>query len=73
MYFRALYPNSTESLEAFHNFLHESTDVMTPLKVWQLQELSYQATERVMAAANSDAIKLITHISQNFPLQVKIT
>lgn len=43
---------------------------MAPLKVWQFQELSLQAADRIMNAPN-EALKVFTHTAQNFPLQAK--
>lgn len=44
---------------------------MAPLKVWQFQELSLQAAERIMSAPKDEALKVFTHTAQNFPLQAK--
>jgi UDP-glucose:glycoprotein glucosyltransferase len=43
---------------------------MAPLKVWQVQELSLQAAERIMSSPKDEALKVLTNIAQNFPLQV---
>ena len=43
---------------------------MAPLKVWQVQELSLQAAQRIISAPKEEALKVFTHIAQNFPLQV---
>lgn len=50
--------------------LEESSNEMTPLKVWQFQELSLQAAERIMNAPRDEALKVFTNIAQNFPMQV---
>lgn len=44
---------------------------MAPLKVWQFQELSLQAADRIMNAPKDEALKIFTHTAQNFPLQAK--
>lgn len=44
---------------------------MAPLKVWQFQELSLQAAERIMNAPKEEALKVFTNIAQNFPKQAK--
>lgn len=44
---------------------------MAPLKVWQFQELSLQAAERIMAAPKDKALEVFTNIAQNFPMQVR--
>lgn len=43
---------------------------MAPLKVWQFQELSLQAAERIMNAPKEEALKVFINIAQNFPMQV---
>lgn len=45
---------------------------MAPLKVWQFQELSLQAAERIMSAPKEEALKVFTNIAQNFPMQVSL-
>lgn len=44
---------------------------MAPLKVWQFQELSLQAAERIMSSPKEESLKVFTHIAQNFPMQAK--
>ena len=44
---------------------------MAPLKVWQLQELSLQAAQRVMQAEPDEALRLMTGLAQNFPSVVR--
>lgn len=58
-------------MEKFKQHLQETSNEMAPLKVWQFQELSLQAAERVMSAPKDEALKVFTHIAQNFPLQAK--
>lgn len=43
-------------------------DELTPLKVWQLQDLSFQAGQRVVSAPKSDALQQLQDLSQNFPM-----
>lgn len=45
---------------------------MVPLKVWQFQELSLQAAERIMTAPKEEALKVLINIAQNFPMQVSL-
>ncbi|KAL5004899.1 hypothetical protein ScPMuIL_018355 [Solemya velum] len=68
---RELYPDKQEDLTKFKNHLVESTTVLTPLKVWQLQDLSFQAAQTVLSASSSEALKVLADISQNFPLRAK--
>nr|CAD7441965.1 unnamed protein product [Timema bartmani] len=67
----SLYPDLKEDLEVFRQHLLDSSSDMAPLKVWQVQELSLQAAERIMSAPREEALKLMTTIAQNFPLQAK--
>uniref|UniRef100_A0A914ZER9 UDP-glucose:glycoprotein glucosyltransferase 1 n=3 Tax=Parascaris TaxID=6254 RepID=A0A914ZER9_PARUN len=64
---RKLYSDSKESLDQFRLHLLEK-DELTPLKVWQVQDLSYQASQRIVSATPEKVIGLLTEISQNFPL-----
>lgn len=43
---------------------------MAPLKVWQFQELSLQAAERIMNAPKEESLKVLTYVAQNFPMLV---
>lgn len=58
-------------LDKFKAHLEESSNEMAPLKVWQFQELSLQAAERIMTAPKDEALKVFTNIAQNFPMQAK--
>ncbi|KAI4464405.1 udp-glucose glycoprotein:glucosyltransferase [Holotrichia oblita] len=66
-----LYPDVKKDLDKFKAFLEESSNEMAPLKVWQFQELSLQAAERIMNAPKDEALKVFTNIAQNFPMQAK--
>lgn len=64
---KKLYPDLTGDLDSFRTHLLDARDDSVPLKVWQVQELSLQAAERVLAAGE-DGLKTLIHISHNFPL-----
>ncbi|XP_071443072.1 UDP-glucose:glycoprotein glucosyltransferase 1 [Hetaerina americana] len=68
---KTLYPEKIEDLDRFHQHLLDSTSDLAPLKAWQLQELSLQAAERVINSPREEALKVLTHIAQNFPLQAR--
>ena len=53
-------------------YLLENSHEIGALKVWQFQELSHQAAERIMNSPSSEAINVLTDISQNFPMQVNL-
>lgn len=61
-----------DNLNKFRHHLIESSSDLSPLKVWQVQDLSLQAAERILAASPEEALGVLTHTAQNFPLQVKL-
>uniref|UniRef100_A0A8C0FIK8 UDP-glucose ceramide glucosyltransferase-like 1 n=1 Tax=Bubo bubo TaxID=30461 RepID=A0A8C0FIK8_BUBBB len=65
--FRQLYPDLTEELKELRKHLVESTNEMAPLKVWQLQDLSFQTAARILTAPPVDALMVMKDLSQNFP------
>lgn len=68
---KILYPDKIDNLDKFRQALIESSNEMAPLKAWQFQELSLQAAERIMSSAKEEALHVLTHIAQNFPLQAR--
>lgn len=66
-----LYPDKHQQLDDFEKHLLETSDEIGALKVWQFQELSHQAAERIMKSPSAEAIKVLTDIAQNFPMQAK--
>ncbi|XP_017781204.1 PREDICTED: UDP-glucose:glycoprotein glucosyltransferase [Nicrophorus vespilloides] len=68
---KTLFPDHKKDLEKFKQYLEETSNEMAPLKVWQFQELSLQAAERIMSAPKEEALKVFTNIAQNFPMQAK--
>lgn len=69
--FRHLYPDKISELEKLALELQQSSDQLAPLKVWQFQELSLQAAQRIVTAPKEEALSVLMHIAQNFPMQVK--
>uniref|UniRef100_A0A8C3LXR4 UDP-glucose ceramide glucosyltransferase-like 1 n=1 Tax=Chrysolophus pictus TaxID=9089 RepID=A0A8C3LXR4_CHRPC len=67
---RQLYPDLTEELRELRKHLVESTNEMAPLKVWQLQDLSFQTAARILAAPPVDALMVMKDLSQNFPTKL---
>lgn len=65
-----MFPEHKNNLERFKQYLEESSNEMAPLKVWQFQELSLQAAERIMKAPKDEALNVFTNIAQNFPMLV---
>ncbi|XP_005882460.1 PREDICTED: UDP-glucose:glycoprotein glucosyltransferase 2 [Myotis brandtii] len=65
------YSDLRDNLTAFQKYLIESSKEMMPLKVWELQDLSFQAASQIMATPVYDALKLMKDISQNFPIKAR--
>ncbi|CAH1979814.1 unnamed protein product [Acanthoscelides obtectus] len=68
---KKIFPDQKKNLDRFRQFLEESSNELAPLKVWQFQELSLQAAERIMTAPKEETLKIMTNIAQNFPIQAK--
>ncbi|XP_072935877.1 UDP-glucose:glycoprotein glucosyltransferase [Epargyreus clarus] len=69
-----LFPALRTPLERFRRHLSEVSEELAPLKVWQMQGLSMQAAVAVADAHDSggdEALKVLTSIAQNFPMQTK--
>uniref|UniRef100_A0A671VZ49 UDP-glucose glycoprotein glucosyltransferase 2 n=1 Tax=Sparus aurata TaxID=8175 RepID=A0A671VZ49_SPAAU len=65
------HPEIQEQLTDLRRHLLESTNDMAPLKVWEMQDLSFQAAARIMSVPKFDALKLMRDISQNFPSKAR--
>ncbi|KAG5893498.1 hypothetical protein JTB14_010548 [Gonioctena quinquepunctata] len=65
------FPHLAKELEQFKLHLEETSNELAPLKVWEFQELSLQAAERIMTSPKDEALKVLTQIAQNFPMQAK--
>ncbi|CAD7699991.1 unnamed protein product [Ostreobium quekettii] len=59
-------PALREELLTFRDYLESSLSQDTTLKVWDMKDLGLQASQRILQA--SDPLKLLTEISQNFPM-----
>uniref|UniRef100_A0A670I5Q3 UDP-glucose ceramide glucosyltransferase-like 1 n=1 Tax=Podarcis muralis TaxID=64176 RepID=A0A670I5Q3_PODMU len=68
---RQLHPSLKEELKELRKHLVESTNEMAPLKVWQLQDLSFQTAARILAAPTVDALMVMKDLSQNFPTKAR--
>uniref|UniRef100_A0A8C1FNU3 UDP-glucose ceramide glucosyltransferase-like 1 n=1 Tax=Cyprinus carpio carpio TaxID=630221 RepID=A0A8C1FNU3_CYPCA len=67
------HPDLQEELGELRKHLLESTNDMTPLKVWELQDLSFQAASRIMTVPKFDSLKLMQDLSQNFPSKARLS
>uniref|UniRef100_A0AAY4DGE9 UDP-glucose ceramide glucosyltransferase-like 1 n=1 Tax=Denticeps clupeoides TaxID=299321 RepID=A0AAY4DGE9_9TELE len=61
------HPELQDQLDDLKKHLTESTNDMAPLKVWEMQDLSFQAADRILSAPKFDSLKLMRELSQNFP------
>ncbi|XP_039109134.1 UDP-glucose:glycoprotein glucosyltransferase 1 isoform X2 [Hyaena hyaena] len=68
---RDLHPDLTGQLKELRKHLVESTNEMAPLKVWQLQDLSFQTAARILAAPVELALVVMKDLSQNFPTKAR--
>nr|XP_034354958.1 UDP-glucose:glycoprotein glucosyltransferase 2 isoform X2 [Arvicanthis niloticus] len=68
---KEIYSDLKDNLTVFQKYLIESSKEMTPLKVWELQDLSFQAASQIVSTPVYDAIKLMKDISQNFPVKAR--
>uniref|UniRef100_A0A8C9T0D2 UDP-glucose ceramide glucosyltransferase-like 1 n=1 Tax=Scleropages formosus TaxID=113540 RepID=A0A8C9T0D2_SCLFO len=66
-----LYPELKDQLRELRKHLVESTNEMAPLKVWQMQDLSFQTAARILAAPPTDALAVMRDLSQNFPTKAR--
>ncbi|XP_058526609.1 UDP-glucose:glycoprotein glucosyltransferase 2 isoform X2 [Ochotona princeps] len=68
---KEIHSDLKDNLTAFQKYLIESNKEMMPLKIWELQDLSFQAASQIMSTPVYDAIKLMKDISQNFPIKAR--
>ncbi|CAJ0934962.1 unnamed protein product, partial [Mesorhabditis belari] len=68
---KTLYPDHIESLQQFQEHLRE-IDELAPLKQWQVQDLGFQAAQKVVSAEAENAIDALVDLSQNFPTHARL-
>ncbi|KAK5964500.1 UDP-Glucose Glycoprotein glucosylTransferase [Trichostrongylus colubriformis] len=66
---RKNYIDSSDHIEAFKMHLMESQE-LGPTKQWQLQDLSFQAAQRVINEGEN-ALEALSQLSQDFPLHAR--
>jgi UDP-glucose:glycoprotein glucosyltransferase len=69
---KQLNPNLNTHLEDFKVHLQDSQLEMTPLKAWEMQDLSLQAAQQILEAEPSDALHVLEDLAQNFPLRARL-
>ncbi|KAK7882501.1 hypothetical protein WMY93_028675 [Mugilogobius chulae] len=65
------HPNLKEELGELRKHLLESMNDLAPLKVWELQDLSFQAAAKILSAPKFDTLKIMQDLSQNFPSKAR--
>lgn len=65
------HPELKEELSELRKHLLESLNDLAPLKVWELQDLSFQAAARILSAPKFDSLKIMQDLSQNFPSKAR--
>ncbi|XP_019384043.1 PREDICTED: UDP-glucose:glycoprotein glucosyltransferase 2 [Crocodylus porosus] len=68
---RQMYPNLKDNLKEFRKYLSESANNMELLKVWELQDLSFQAASQIRSSPVYDALTVMKDIAQNFPIKAR--
>lgn len=65
------HPELQEQLVELRKHLLDSNNNMAPLKVWEMQDLSFQAAARIMSVPKFDSLKLMRDLSQDFPSKAR--
>lgn len=58
-------------LDHYRRQMLEKTGEIEPLKAWQFQELGLQAAYQIASIQGDDALQILQHLAQNFPMQAK--
>uniref|UniRef100_A0A8C3XW60 UDP-glucose ceramide glucosyltransferase-like 1 n=1 Tax=Chelydra serpentina TaxID=8475 RepID=A0A8C3XW60_CHESE len=66
---KQMYPDLKDNLKEFRKHLIESINNLEPLKVWELQDLSFQAASQIISTPVYSALKVMKDIAQNFPIK----
>uniref|UniRef100_A0A7E4VIA0 UDP-glucose:glycoprotein glucosyltransferase n=1 Tax=Panagrellus redivivus TaxID=6233 RepID=A0A7E4VIA0_PANRE len=67
---KANHPQLKTSLDQFKVHLIDLEE-LTPLKQWEVSDISLQAAQKIVDAAPEEAIALLTDLSQNFPIRAR--
>eukprot|EP00039_Didymoeca_costata_P007323 m.98555 g.98555 ORF g.98555 m.98555 type:complete len:1581 (-) comp13640_c0_seq5:54-4796(-) len=60
------FPDKSESLSKFRDYLLENTAVVKELKVWQLQDVSVQAMHKILSSDNK--LDTMINVCENYPV-----
>ncbi|KAJ8685923.1 hypothetical protein QAD02_021716, partial [Eretmocerus hayati] len=66
-----LYPEHLHKFDDLETYILENSYTISALKVWQFQDLSLQAAQKIMNSPPNKSIEILIDISQNFPSQTK--
>eukprot|EP00092_Neocalanus_flemingeri_P004418 GFUD01004753.1.p1 GENE.GFUD01004753.1~~GFUD01004753.1.p1 ORF type:complete len:1525 (-),score=439.73 GFUD01004753.1:373-4947(-) len=64
---KTLHPDKVDKLAEMKQHLLDLNNDMAPMKVWQLQDLSMQAAQRIMASPDDERLKVMSDLASNFP------
>lgn len=65
-------PGLADKLDEFRKHLVDSQLEMAPLKAWEMQDLSFQAAQKIIDASSpEEALRLLEDLAQNFPLRAR--
>ena len=68
---RTRYPDLSSQLDEYRSHLVQGSREMAELKVWQLQDLGFQAAQRIVSSTSELRLKVMKDIAQNLPMQAK--
>uniref|UniRef100_A0A8C8VPV9 UDP-glucose ceramide glucosyltransferase-like 1 n=1 Tax=Pelusios castaneus TaxID=367368 RepID=A0A8C8VPV9_9SAUR len=66
-----MYPDLKDNLKELRKHLIQSTNNLEPLKIWELQDLSFQAASQIISAPAYKALKLMKDLAQNYPIKAR--
>ncbi|GIY25555.1 UDP-glucose:glycoprotein glucosyltransferase 1, partial [Caerostris extrusa] len=66
-----LHPSKKDELEQLKKHILDNSKEIPSLKVWELQELSLQAAQKILGSPLEETIRVMKDIAQNFPTQAR--
>ncbi|XP_065840475.1 UDP-glucose:glycoprotein glucosyltransferase 1-like isoform X2 [Oscarella lobularis] len=64
---KSLHEGHNADLSKFRKHLVDSRKEMAPLKAWQLQDIGFQAAQRVLSAPPTESLRVLRDLSQSIP------
>ena len=69
---KELHPEKQTELNEFRTYLLDGSDPMTPLKAWEMQDLSLQCAYRATTEDTAqESLDMLLELSQNFPSRAR--